>query len=118
MTCDRVGMIFAGRLRSVGPLASLLSARLLSTEVVLRPGPGGLPALPAQARKRQSPEGVMIELPESSDVDAFLTAALSAGASVLSVSPRKESLEDLFLREARVEHRDPPAPLEVEKRAS
>src|SRR4051812_33571288 len=96
MTCDRVGMIFAGELRSVGPLASLLSARLLATEVVLRPGPAGLPPLPAGARKRQSPEGTFVELPEGAEVDAFLAAALAAGAGVLSVSPRKESLEDIF----------------------
>jgi len=44
MTCDRVAMIFAGRIRSVGPLHQLVSARLLSTEVALQVGPAGLPA--------------------------------------------------------------------------
>jgi ABC-2 type transport system ATP-binding protein len=118
MTCDRVAMIFGGQLRSVGPLASLLSARLLSTEVVLRPGPSGLPALPVGARKRQSPDGVSVELPEGAEVDAFLGAALAAGASVLSVSPRKESLEDIFLREAKIPSGDPPPPAQEERRAS
>jgi ABC-2 type transport system ATP-binding protein len=116
MTCDRVAMIFAGQLRNVGPLTTLLSARLLSTELALRAGAGGLPALPAGARQRQSPDGVLVELPEGSDVDAFLRAALAAGASVLSVSPRKESLEDIFMREARVQTSD--APAQVERRAS
>jgi ABC-2 type transport system ATP-binding protein len=101
MTCDRVAMVFAGRIRNVGPLGSLLSARLLSTEVALRLGGGGLPALPPGARERQGPDGVLLELPEGSDVDAFLEAARTAGAKVLSVSPRRESLEDLFLREAK-----------------
>jgi ABC-2 type transport system ATP-binding protein len=109
MTCDRVAMIFAGRLRSVGPLGSLLSARLLSTEVVLRAGAAGLPALPAGARHHQAPDGVAVELAEGSDVDGFLRAALAAGASVLSVSPRKESLEDLFLREAKAGPQPAPA---------
>jgi hypothetical protein len=85
----------------VGPLASLLSARLLSTEVIFRAGRSGVPATPEGARARETPEGHAIELPEGADVDGFLSAALAAGASVLSVSPRKESLEDLFLREAR-----------------
>ena len=100
MTCDRVAMIFAGRIRSVGPLHDLVSARLLSTEVGLEVGSAGLPPLPEGARQRQSPDGVVVELPEGADVNAFLTAALAAGATVLSVSPRKESLEDLFVREA------------------
>jgi ABC-2 type transport system ATP-binding protein len=103
MTCDRVAMVFAGRSRAVGPLSELLSARLVSTEVVLLPGPGGggLPALPAGATSRQTPEGALaVELGEGSDPDAFLRAVLAAGAKVLSVSPRRESLEDYFIREA------------------
>jgi ABC-2 type transport system ATP-binding protein len=121
MTCDRVAMIFAGRLRSVGPLSSLLSARLLSTEVVLGAGAGGLPVLPAGARQRQSPDGVAVELVEGADVDAFLAAALAAGARVLSVSPRKESLEDIFVREAQVQGSpttDAAAPAETRRHAS
>jgi ABC-2 type transport system ATP-binding protein len=100
MTCDRVAMVFAGRLRSVGPLGSLLSARLLATEVALRPGPGGMPVLPAGARHHLVPDGVLVELPEGGDLDELLAAARAAGAAVLSVTPRRESLEDLFLREA------------------
>ena len=103
MTCDRVAMIFTGRIRNVGPLHQLVSARLLSTEVDLRPGPAGLPPLPAGARQRPHPDGVVVELPEGADVNAFLSAALGLGASLLSVSPRKESLEDLYVR---VTHRE------------
>jgi ABC-2 type transport system ATP-binding protein len=106
MTCDRVAIVIAGRLRSVGPLGALLSARLLSTEVVLRPpsaaspAPGGELQFPEGTRKRESSEGLGLELPESADVDAFLRQALAAGASIVSVAPRRESLEDLFVREA------------------
>ncbi|HXU81742.1 MAG TPA: ABC transporter ATP-binding protein [Polyangia bacterium] len=109
MTCDRVAMIFAGRIRNVGPLHDLVSARLLSTEVGLEVGSAGLPPLPAGARQRPHPDGVVVELPEGADVNQFLAAAIAAGAAVLSVSPRKESLEDLFVREAQVE-RGPGAP--------
>lgn len=100
MTCDRVAMVIGGRVRSVGPLGSLLSARVLSTEVLLRPGAAPLPALPDGARRRESDEGALVELPDGADVDAFLRAALGAGAHVVAVTPRRESLEDLFLREA------------------
>jgi ABC-2 type transport system ATP-binding protein len=100
MTCDRVAMIFAGRIRSVGPLAELLTARLLSTEVCLRHGVGRLPEPPDGGKLRESPDGMLVELPETADVDAFLKAALAGGACILSVTPRRESLEDLFVRQA------------------
>jgi ABC-2 type transport system ATP-binding protein len=100
MTCDRVAMVFAGRTAAVGPLGQLLSARLLSTEVALRPGADGLPPPPAGASARATPEGTVVDLPEGTDVDAFLRAALAAGASVTAVSPRRESLEDYFIRQA------------------
>ncbi len=100
MTCDRVAMIFAGRVRSVGPLSELLTARVISTEVCLRPGAEALPDLPPGARRSESPDGLIIELPEQADVDAYLRAAMAVGARVLSLTPRRESLEDLFVREA------------------
>jgi ABC-2 type transport system ATP-binding protein len=100
MTCDRVAMIFAGRIRNVGPLAELLTARLLSTEVCLRQDVGQIPSLPKGAKIHQTPDGMLVDLPEGTDVDAFLRAALAAQASIISVTPRRESLEDLFVREA------------------
>ncbi len=99
-TCDRVAMIFAGRIRDVGPLSELLSARLLSTEISLRHGVGQIPPLPEGGKIRQTPDGMLIDLPEGADVDAFLRAALAAQCSVISVTERRESLEDLFVREA------------------
>ena len=42
----------------------------------------------------------LADLPEGADVDAFLRAALTSKSSIISVTPRRESLEDLFVREA------------------
>ncbi len=103
LTCDRVAMMFGGKLRSVGPLDSLLSARLLATEVSLRPGPSGLPDLPTGTARHETAEGVALILPEGTDVDAFLASALAGGSHVLGVASRRESLEDLFMREAGAE---------------
>jgi len=106
MTCDRVAIVVAGRVASVGRLAELLSPRVLSTEVVLKPAltgsaaSGSVPALPAGARRLPAGDDVVVELPADADVDAFLRAALALGAVVLSVTPRRESLEDLFVRQA------------------
>jgi ABC-2 type transport system ATP-binding protein len=100
MTCDRVAMVFAGKTRSVGPLGELLSARILTTEVVLETHGGNLPPAPAGARVRLTPEGAAFELGADTDVDAFLKAAMAVAARVLAVTPRRESLEDLFIRQA------------------
>jgi ABC-2 type transport system ATP-binding protein len=100
LTCDRVAMIFAGRIRSVGPLSELLTARLLSTEVCLRYGKGQIPSLPEGGKLRETADGMLVDLPEGAEVDAFLRAALAVNCSVISVTPRRESLEDLFVREA------------------
>jgi ABC-2 type transport system ATP-binding protein len=110
MTCDRVAMVFAGRCRAVGPLAQLLSARVVATEVVVVPGPGGVLTLPPGATSRQTPEGaVAVELREGVDTDNFLGTVLAAGGRVLAVTPRRESLEDYFIREAQQSQARPPA---------
>jgi ABC-2 type transport system ATP-binding protein len=84
LICDRVAMLVGGRMRDVGPLKQLLSPRLLHTELVLE-SDGAVEAL---------------RLPPDADVDAAVREALAAGKHVVSVTPRKESLEDLFVREA------------------
>ena len=107
-TCDRVAIVAGGRLRNIGPLASLLSTRLLSTEVVVRPGPGAPAApplgatLPPGVRQVSAGGGgdLTLEVPSDVDVDGFLRTLLGQGAGVVSVTPRRESLEDLFVREA------------------
>lgn len=83
LLCDRCAILVDGQLRDVGPLDQLLSPRLLHTEVVLeRAG--------KQEERRLAP---------GEDVDAFLQAAMADGARVVSVMPRRERLEDLFVRE-------------------
>jgi ABC-2 type transport system ATP-binding protein len=83
LICDRVAMVVGGRMRDVGPLKQLLSPRLIDTELVVEK------AGVVEAR-RLSPDA---------DVDAALRDALAAGAKIVSVTPRRESLEDLFVRE-------------------
>ncbi len=83
LICDRVAIVVGGRMRDVGPLAALLSPRLIHTEVVFDQGG-------AVAAQRLGPDA---------DVDAALRDALAAGKKIVSVTPRRESLEDLFVRE-------------------
>jgi ABC-2 type transport system ATP-binding protein len=100
LTCDRVGIIAKGRLRDVGPLEALLSPRVLETEVVLE-APAGVDLAglaPLCRALRPSPAAAVAQL-DNGQVDAFLGRALALGAHVVSVTPRKEKLEDLFLRQ-------------------
>jgi ABC-2 type transport system ATP-binding protein len=100
MICDRAAIVVDGTLRDIGPLDALLSARVLSTEVVLRPpAPQGLTPPPG-THQHVTSDGLRLDIPEGADVDGFLRAALAAGAALVSVSPRRESLEDLFVRQA------------------
>jgi ABC-2 type transport system ATP-binding protein len=84
LLCDRVGIVVGGRLRDCGKLDELLSPRLLHTELVVE--------------KNGEKEQLRIE--PSVDVDQAIRDALAAGKRVVSVTPRRESLEDLFVKEA------------------
>jgi ABC-2 type transport system ATP-binding protein len=100
LLCDRVGIIAEGKLRDVGPLGALLSPRVLETEVVLDvPSGADLLPLAALAREVRGSGGGTVALLDEDRVDAFLQAALATGAHIVSVAPRKERLEDLFLRQ-------------------
>ncbi|HJZ88494.1 MAG TPA: ABC transporter ATP-binding protein [Polyangia bacterium] len=84
LICDRVAILVGGRVRDLGPLEKLLSPRLLATEIVLKAGD----------------EERAHTLPGDANVDVFVRDALARGEHLISVTPRRESLEDLFVREA------------------
>ena len=87
LLCDRCAIIVGGAIQDVGPLRQLLSPRLLHTEVVLERGG-------CQEELR---------LPPEADVDGALRQALDGGAKVIAVTPRREHLEDLFVRQVAAE---------------
>ncbi len=98
--CDRVGVIHQGRLRDVGPVARLLDETHTGTEVVLRAlQPLDLDEVTVE---RRTGEEVTVVLPASMDVTSFL-ARLDGKARVLTVTPRRDSLEDWFVRLTRNE---------------
>jgi ABC-2 type transport system ATP-binding protein len=86
MICDRVAIVVGGTVRDIGPLTKLLSPRLLTTEIVTRPKSGG--------------EEVAHQVSPDVDIDSFVREVLDRGDKLVSVTPRRESLEDLFVREA------------------
>jgi ABC-2 type transport system ATP-binding protein len=83
LLCDRAAIVVGGTMRGAGPLDTLLSPKLLHTEIVVE-GDGGKEVL------RVAPDV---------DVNGELGKLLAAGKRIVSVTPRRESLEDLFVRE-------------------
>jgi ABC-2 type transport system ATP-binding protein len=96
MLCDRVAIVFKGKLRAVGKLDDLVARNAKWIEVSVR---GVLPAdLPGE--RRTAPDGTtLVKVPDVPSLTNLLAAVPAAGGEVLSVWPRRESLEDLFLRE-------------------
>ena len=102
--CDRVAIISEGRILEVGPVTRLLDANVLATEVVLRVDPDRREALeaavPEGATSRRLEDEVTVTLPTGADLEGFLQRACGL-ARVISVTPKRESLEDLFVRRTR-----------------
>ena len=96
MMCDRVAIVFRGKLRAIGKLDDLVPREAKWIEVSVR---GVLPAgLPGD--RTTAPDGTTLVRVEGVPALTRLLAAVpAAGGEVLSVWPRRETLEDLFLRE-------------------
>jgi ABC-2 type transport system ATP-binding protein len=105
MICDRVAILFKGRLRAVGRLDDLMSPDAKWVEVTVRgPVPAGI-----TGQRRENPDGsTLLTLPGFDALAPTVSAVTAAGGTIASVWPRRESLEDLFMREigkAQVEER-------------
>jgi hypothetical protein len=72
---------------------------LQGTEITVRIGDGGAPSTENTTRVRQIGDQLSVVLPADADIDAWIDRAHAVGAKIVSVSPRHETLEDLFLRE-------------------
>jgi ABC-2 type transport system ATP-binding protein len=100
--CDEVSILREGRVVVSGRLDTLLNRDVRRTDVVLHGASEALAAsLASQGHPtRRSGEALVIETEGEGAVRAVLEAALASGAVVFEVTPRSETLEDLFLREA------------------
>jgi ABC-2 type transport system ATP-binding protein len=100
--CDRVTILREGKVVVSGAIRQLLRGEVLRTEVTLV---GATPALIQAlhaAGFSASPRGgvTFVEVEGDARVREALETALAAGAQVVEVTPRRETLEDLFLRRA------------------
>ncbi len=102
MMCDRVTILREGKVVVSGALRKLLRGDVLRTDVTLAGMSEALQSsLEASGHRVHARADVMVvEVEGEKQVGDVLRAALEAGAQVIEVSPRRETLEDLFLRRA------------------
>ena len=99
LVCDRVAIIAGGRIRYEGAIQDFVAAGERVTDLLVASVPAHLAALLEErfaAQLRGVGDRIEVRVAEK-DVDAALAVLLEAGASVLSVSPHRASLEQIFL---------------------
>jgi len=111
---DRVAIIARGQLQAHGTPNELVRKTILGIDVMIRlpaaadPGEAGELTTGADRVRRHGDE-LSLTLPADADVDAWLARAHAAGAKIVQVVPRHETLEDLFLREVALADKPQPA---------
>jgi len=103
LLADRVAIVVRGRTVNAGPLNELLDARVLSTDVVLSQPSADLLAQLEQAGHTVIKQGetVQVTIAGGDSVDPLIDLIRKYGSSVQMVIPRKESLEDVVVKQAR-----------------
>jgi ABC-2 type transport system ATP-binding protein len=99
--CDRVGVVIQGRLRDVGKLGDLLSARVTSVELTAALPPGRRQPLGPGRIIADEGERVTAIFDDPAAADAAVREVLAAGGRLVALTPHRETLEDYFLRRAR-----------------
>ena len=99
---DRVAIIQRGKLMAYGTLAELLRPEVRRVELEISDASEALRArLQAEATDFRDVQGRLLVVVEGDQrVPELLRELLSAGATVHSVTPHRETLEDLFVRKA------------------
>jgi ABC-2 type transport system ATP-binding protein len=102
--CSRVAILAAGRLVSEGPLSDILAFKVRGWELVV----SGL-SDEALSRARQlgrvkeamslGPQRNALELPLTTPPETVLADLVAAGASLVSLHPIRDTLEDFFVRQ-------------------
>ncbi len=101
MICDRVGILISGRLISVGRLDELLAEKVESVEITVESLPeSDLDSFRERAsRVLVSGEKVMIVIESPEAGHEIQKEILDRGGRVLSIVPRRKTLEEHFMEE-------------------
>jgi ABC-2 type transport system ATP-binding protein len=99
LVCDRVAIIAVGRIRYEGAIQDFLAAGERLTDLLVANAPPQVGMLLEErfaAELRGVGDRIEVRVPEK-HVDAALTLLIESGASVVSVSPHRVSLEQIFM---------------------
>src|SRR5512138_1155098 len=95
--CDRVGVIIDGKLRDVGKLDALLSARVTGVEATFA-GRGAEGPFAGATLVAREGERLAWSFPDEAAADAAVRAVVAAGGRVAALTSHRETLEDFFMR--------------------
>jgi ABC-2 type transport system ATP-binding protein len=100
--CDRVCILRKGKIMVSGSLRELLSEGKRHSEVTIGGASEALrkELIPVASRTREVGDSLVMEVEGDAAVRTILERALAEGARVESVTTKRETLEDLFVREA------------------
>lgn len=107
LICDRVAILNRGRLTAMGELGSLLSGKVTAYEVVAT----GLSRATLEAMKPSASKilererDVLMIFEKVEDVNQVIAKVVQENAQLVSLTPRRETLEEYFIREV---HRNTP----------
>jgi ABC-2 type transport system ATP-binding protein len=99
--CDRVGIVVEGRLTDIGSLTDLVPPGARAVELIVDAAPEGFAAKFPDAQVLQRDRQTVLTFKEVAAANAALHAATAAGATVVSFTPHRRSLEELFVARAR-----------------
>ncbi len=105
--CDRVGMVIEGKLTDCGSLRDLVAPGARAFELVIDGLPQELPAAIAELSRASGGQSLrnnrswVFTLTEEAQAQALLRAALAQDGKLVSFTPHRHTLEDLFVSRAR-----------------
>jgi len=118
---DRVAIVARGQLQAHGTPADLVSRALQGVDITVKLAalPDGDALVDGATRVRRVGDELSLTLTADADVDAWIARAHAAGAKVIAIAPRHETLEDLFMRQVAGAERPTAEPAErpAEERA-
>lgn len=101
MICDRVGILYKGELKSLGRMGELLSSRVTEWDVVVRGvGEQAMEKYRPHLKRLIKSENDFLAITEKEDLTReIIGQVVREGGELVSLTPRRESLEDYFIRE-------------------
>ncbi len=101
LICDRVAIVNHGRLIAEGDMGHLLGTSVREYEVWMHNLPQEMveAVRPKSRQIIDNEEGTLVILEKQDDADSLIREGLDRGARLISLTPRRETLEEYFIRE-------------------